>query len=112
VKSQYKRKLEVSEEETSKLEKKVQTVLRDAQIVRENKDIQINELKKMAEETSISKTNSLEKKFHDLQTEHEQEKIELQKAQTASIQQLMDDTSERLSKMEEDYRKQSKSMGN
>lgn len=54
---------------------------------------------------------SLEKKFHDLQTEHEQEKIELQKAQTSSIQQLMDDTSERLQKMEDDYRKQSKAMG-
>lgn len=53
----------------------------------------------------------MEKKFHDLQAEHEQEKIELQKAQTASIQQLMDDTSERLQKMEEDYRKQSKAMG-
>ena len=49
----------------------------------------------------------MEKKFHDMQTEHEQEKIELQKAQTASIQQLMDDTNERLLKMEEDYRKQS-----
>ena len=54
----------------------------------------------------------MEKKFHDMQTEHEQEKIELQKAQTASIQQLMDDTNERLLKMEEDYRKQSKTMGN
>ena len=53
----------------------------------------------------------MEKKFHDMQTEHEQEKIELQKAQTASIQQLMDDTNERLLKMEEDYRKQSKTMG-
>lgn len=53
----------------------------------------------------------MEKKFHDLQTEHEQEKIELQKAQTASIQQLMDETTSRLQKMEDDYRKQSKAMG-
>jgi len=54
---------------------------------------------------------SLEKKIHDLQAEHEQEKIEMQKSQTASIQQLMDDTSSRLHKMEDDYRKQSKAMG-
>lgn len=46
-----------------------------------------------------------------MQAEHEQEKIELQKGQTASIQQLMDDTNVRLIKMEDDYRKQSKSMG-
>ena len=40
-----------------KLEKKVQSVLRDAQIVRENKDLQIQELKKIAEESQVAKNN-------------------------------------------------------
>ncbi|XP_067932050.1 centrosomal protein of 112 kDa-like [Watersipora subatra] len=111
IKAQYKKKLETAEGDVAKLEKKVQTVLRDSQIVRDNKDLQISELKKMAEESTTSKNNCMEKRFHDLQTEHEQEKMELQKAQTASIQQLMDDTNERLLKMEDDYRKQSKAMG-
>lgn len=57
MKSQYKRKLETAEDEVTKLEKKVQTVLRDAQIVRDNKDLQINELKKLAEESTTSKNN-------------------------------------------------------
>ena len=59
AKGQYKKKLETAEEEISKLEKKVQTVLRDAQIVRENKDLQIGELKKLAEESTTSKNNRL-----------------------------------------------------
>lgn len=57
AKSQSKRKLEAAEEEIAKLEKKVQAVLRDAQIVRENKDLQINELRKLAEESTTSKNN-------------------------------------------------------
>lgn len=57
MKGQYKKKLEVSEEEVGKLEKKMQSVLRDAQIVRENKDSQIAELKKLAEESSTAKMN-------------------------------------------------------
>ena len=40
-----------------KLEKKVQSVLRDAQIVRENKDLQIQELKKLTEESQVAKNN-------------------------------------------------------
>ena len=57
VKSQYKTKLDKTEEENVKLEKKVQSVLRDAQIVRENKDLQIQELKKLAEESQVAKNN-------------------------------------------------------
>jgi len=41
----------------AKLEKKVQTVLKDAQIVRDNKDLQIAELKKIAEESTQTRTN-------------------------------------------------------
>lgn len=111
VKRTYKTKLETAEESIAKLERKVQTVLKDAQIVRDSKDSQIAELKKLAEETAATKTNLLEKRIHDQEAEHEQEKIELQKQQTAAIQQLMDDTSSRLMKMEDDYRSQSKAMG-
>lgn len=59
AKSQSKRKLETAEDEITKLEKKVQTVLRDAQIVRENKDSQIAELKILAEESQTYKNNRL-----------------------------------------------------
>lgn len=57
VKSQYKSKLEKTEEDNTKLEKKIQSVLRDAQIVRENKDLQIQELRKLSEESQVAKNN-------------------------------------------------------
>ncbi|XP_074552561.1 centrosomal protein of 112 kDa-like isoform X1 [Halichoeres trimaculatus] len=92
-----------SEETIRKLEKKVQSVLRESQVICESKEKQIVELKKMSDQSADSLKNEWEKKLHTAVTEMEQEKIELQKKHTESIQQLLEDTKFRLAKMEAEY---------
>ncbi|NWV14402.1 CE112 protein, partial [Ptilonorhynchus violaceus] len=62
LKSAYKKKQIESEETIRKLEKKVQTLVRELQVVREAKEQQIVELKKMCEQTNDSLSNEWEKR--------------------------------------------------
>ncbi|XP_069005276.1 centrosomal protein of 112 kDa [Embiotoca jacksoni] len=103
VKSVYRAKQKESEEMIRKLEKKVQSVLRESQVICESKEKQIAELKKMSDQSADSLKNEWEKKLHAAVTETEQEKFELQKKHTDSIQELLEDTNLRLAKMESEY---------
>ncbi|KFP73224.1 Centrosomal protein of 112 kDa, partial [Apaloderma vittatum] len=62
LKSLYKAKLNEAEETNRKLEKKVQTLVRESQVVREAKEKQIVELKKMCEQSNDSLNNEWEKR--------------------------------------------------
>ncbi|NWV28698.1 CE112 protein, partial [Origma solitaria] len=62
LKSTYIKKQKESEEMIRKLEKKVQTLVRESQVVREAKEQQIVELKKMCEQSSDSLNNEWEKR--------------------------------------------------
>ncbi|NXC10346.1 CE112 protein, partial [Orthonyx spaldingii] len=62
LKSTYKKKQKESEETIRKLEKKVQTLVRESQVVREAKEQQIVELKKMCEQSNDSLNNEWEKR--------------------------------------------------
>ncbi|NXC97124.1 CE112 protein, partial [Certhia familiaris] len=62
LKSTYVNKQKESEEMIRKLEKKVQTLVREFQVVREAKEQQIVELKKMCEQSSDSLNNEWEKR--------------------------------------------------
>ncbi|XP_018091007.1 centrosomal protein of 112 kDa-like isoform X2 [Xenopus laevis] len=108
LKGLYKAKQTESEETIRKLEKKVQTLLRESQVIRETKENQISELKKMCEQSNESLKNEWERKLHSAVAEMEQEKFELQKKHTENIQQLLDDTNSRLLKMESDYLSQTR----
>ncbi|XP_068434263.1 centrosomal protein of 112 kDa isoform X2 [Clinocottus analis] len=103
TKSVYRAKQKESEETIRKLEKRVQSVLRESQVIRESKEKQIAELKKMSDQSSDSMKNEWEKKLHAAVAEMEQEKFELQKKHTESIQELLEDTNLRLAKMEAEY---------
>ncbi|XP_028456384.1 centrosomal protein of 112 kDa isoform X2 [Perca flavescens] len=103
MKSIYRAKQKESEEMTRKLEKKVQSVLRESQVICESKEKQIAELKKMSDQSTDSLKNEWEKKLHAAVTEMEQEKFELQKKHTENIQELLEDTNLRLAKMEAEY---------
>ncbi|XP_039680999.1 centrosomal protein of 112 kDa isoform X2 [Perca fluviatilis] len=103
MKSIYRAKQKESEEMTHKLEKKVQSVLRESQVICESKEKQIAELKKMSDQSTDSLKNEWEKKLHAAVTEMEQEKFELQKKHTENIQELLEDTNLRLAKMEAEY---------
>uniref|UniRef100_A0A8C5R7N9 Centrosomal protein 112 n=1 Tax=Leptobrachium leishanense TaxID=445787 RepID=A0A8C5R7N9_9ANUR len=103
LKTMYKGKQNESDETIHKLEKKIQTLVRESQVMRENKETQITELKKMCEKSTDSLKNEWEKKLHNAMADMEQEKFEMQKKHTETIQELLDDTNARLLKMESDY---------
>ncbi|NWT91114.1 CE112 protein, partial [Lanius ludovicianus] len=62
LKSTYQKKQKESEETIRKLEKKVHTLVRESQVVREAKEQQIVELKKMCEQSNDSLNNEWEKR--------------------------------------------------
>ncbi|XP_071766552.2 centrosomal protein of 112 kDa [Centroberyx gerrardi] len=103
LKSMYRAKQKESEETIRKLEKKVQSVMRESQVICESKEKQIAELKKMSDQSADSLKNEWEKKLHAAVTGMEQEKFELQKKHTENIQELLEDTNLRLAKMEAEY---------
>ncbi|XP_023412738.1 centrosomal protein of 112 kDa isoform X10 [Loxodonta africana] len=103
LKTLYKKKQNETEETIRKLEKKVQTLIRDCQIIRETKENQIAELKKICEQSAESLNNDWEKKLHSAVAEMEKEKFDLQKKHTENIQELLEDTNVRLNKMEGEY---------
>ncbi|XP_017919446.1 PREDICTED: centrosomal protein of 112 kDa isoform X4 [Capra hircus] len=109
MKTLYKKKQNETEETIRKLEKKVQTLVREGQVIRETKDNQIAELKKLCEQSAESLNNDWEKKLHTAVAEMEKEKFELQKRHTENIQELLEDTNVRLNKMEGDYAAQMQS---
>ncbi|NWQ78673.1 CE112 protein, partial [Columbina picui] len=109
MKSLYKNKLNEAEETIRKLEKKVQTLVRESQVVREAKEKQIVELKKMCEQSNDSLNNEWEKRLHNAVAEMEKEKFSIRKKHTEDMQQLLEDTNARLSNMEQDYLEQIKS---
>ncbi|XP_037834668.1 centrosomal protein of 112 kDa isoform X6 [Kryptolebias marmoratus] len=103
MKSSYRAKQKESEEMIRKLERKVQSLLRESQVICESKDKQIAELKKMSDQSADSLRNEWEKKLHAAVAETELEKFEMQKKHTENIQELLEDTNQRLAKMESEY---------
>ncbi|XP_063427724.1 centrosomal protein of 112 kDa-like isoform X1 [Mytilus trossulus] len=109
LKANYRAKAKELEDTITKLERKIQSVVRDSQNVRETKDKQIAELRKMVEDTTEKRKSDFERKLTDLQTEFEQEKFDMQKQHTKNIQEILDDTNARLQKMEQEYSHQTHS---
>uniref|UniRef100_A0A667YY54 Centrosomal protein 112 n=1 Tax=Myripristis murdjan TaxID=586833 RepID=A0A667YY54_9TELE len=103
LKSMHRSKQKASEETIHKLEKKVQSMLRESQVICESKEKQIAELKKMLDQSADCLKNEWEKKLHAAVAGIEQEKFELQKKHTENIQELLEDTNHRLAKMEAEY---------
>ncbi|XP_076842986.1 centrosomal protein of 112 kDa isoform X2 [Brachyhypopomus gauderio] len=106
LKSLHRAKQKEADEAVRALEKKVQSLLRESQVIRQSKEKQIAELKKMADQSADTLKNDWEKKLHAAVTQMEQEKFELQKKHTDNIQELLEDTTQRLAKMEAEYRAQ------
>ncbi|XP_066497854.1 centrosomal protein of 112 kDa isoform X2 [Hoplias malabaricus] len=103
LKRMYRAKQKEAEEAVRTLEKKVQSLLRESQVIRQSKEKQIAELKKMSDQSADSLKNEWEKKLHAAVTQMEQEKFALQKKHTDNIQELLEDTKQRLTKMEAEY---------
>uniref|UniRef100_A0A3B1K6B8 Centrosomal protein 112 n=1 Tax=Astyanax mexicanus TaxID=7994 RepID=A0A3B1K6B8_ASTMX len=102
LKSMYRTKQKEAEEAVRTLEKK-QSLLRESQVIRQSKEKQIVELKKLSDQSADSLKNDWEKKLHATVAQMEQEKFDLQKKHTENIQELLEDTNQRLAKMEAEY---------
>ncbi|XP_061830357.1 centrosomal protein of 112 kDa isoform X1 [Nerophis lumbriciformis] len=98
-----------SEEMIHKLERKVQSMLKESKVICESKDTQIAELKKMTDQSADSLKNEFERKLHAVVADMEQEKFELQKKHSDNIQELLENTKIRLAKMESEYNARSQS---
>ncbi|XP_021353692.1 centrosomal protein of 112 kDa-like isoform X2 [Mizuhopecten yessoensis] len=106
LKSHYRSKAKELEETISKMEKKIQTLVKDSQAMRDTKDKYITDLKKMVEESNFTRRNEFEKELNDMVAKFEQDKFDMQKNHTKSIQEILDDTNGRLLKMEKEYNQQ------
>nr|XP_057904949.1 centrosomal protein of 112 kDa isoform X5 [Doryrhamphus excisus] len=109
LKTLHRSKQKESEEMLHKLERKVQSVLKESHVICTSKDMQIAELKKMTDQSADFLKNEWEKKLHAAVAEMEQEKLELQKKHTDNIQELLESTKMRLAKMEAEYTARSRS---
>ncbi|XP_071430117.1 centrosomal protein of 112 kDa isoform X2 [Pithys albifrons albifrons] len=109
LKSSYKQKQKEADEMIRKLERKVQTLVRESQVVREAKEQQIAELKKLCEQSNDSLKNEWEKRLHDAVAEQEKEKLNLRKKHTEDMQELVEETNNRLLRMEGEYLQQTHS---
>ncbi|KAL8592673.1 hypothetical protein ACOMHN_037613 [Nucella lapillus] len=112
VKSHYRSKTKELEETITKLERKVQILVKEGGVMRETKDKQIAELKKMVEDSNETQRNEYEKRIHDMEADFEQQKFELQKLHTRNIQEILDDTNARLQRMDAEYNQQAASTTN
>ncbi|NXH15933.1 CE112 protein, partial [Bucco capensis] len=109
LKSLHQTKLNEAEEMNRKLEKKVQTLVRELNFFTEVKNKQITELKKKCEQSNNTLNNEWEKKLHDAVAEMEKEKFNIQKQHREAMQKLLEDANARLSKREEESLEQNKS---
>ncbi|XP_061741253.1 centrosomal protein of 112 kDa isoform X2 [Nerophis ophidion] len=98
-----------SEEMIHKLERKVQSMLKESKVICESKDTQIAELKKMTDQSADALKIEFERKLHAVVSDMEQEKFELQKKHMDNIQEVLENTKIRLAKMESDYNARSQS---
>ncbi|XP_046339268.2 centrosomal protein of 112 kDa-like isoform X3 [Haliotis rufescens] len=112
VKSHYRGKAKDSEDTTTKLERKIQSLVKEMSMMRDMKDRQLADLKKLVDDTSDSRKNEYDKKLHDTTAHFEQEKFEMQKQHTRNIQEILDDTNARLQRMEKEYTQQMSSNTN
>ncbi|XP_062841165.1 centrosomal protein of 112 kDa isoform X2 [Trichomycterus rosablanca] len=103
LKNLHRAKQKEEEEAVRALEKKVQSLLRESQVIRQSKDKQIAELKKMSDQSADSLKDEWEKKLHAAVAQMEQEKFDLQRKHTENIQELLEDTNQRLARMEAEY---------
>jgi len=106
LRARYESKLREQEETIARLEKKVQTIVKDSALVRESKDQQIAELRSLTDDSVATRQNEFERRLHDLVAEHERDQFELQKQHTRVIQELSDEAAARVARLEADYKRQ------
>lgn len=106
MKARFMSKVREQEETIARLEKKVQTIVKDSALVRESKDQQIAELRRLADDSTDNRQNEFERRLHDLVAEHERDQFELQKQHTRVIQELTDEVTARIARIEADHKRQ------
>ncbi|CAN0016494.1 unnamed protein product [Lampetra planeri] len=108
VKSLNRRKQKEADDTIKKLEKKVQALMWEAQVLQESKDRELVDLARTSEHNIEDLRSQYESKLAEATSDFEVEKLQLQKRHTENIQALLDDTNTRLAAMEDEYSSQSR----
>ncbi|XP_075928452.1 centrosomal protein of 112 kDa isoform X1 [Petromyzon marinus] len=108
VKSLNRRKQKEADDTIKKLEKKVQALMWEAQVLQESKDREMVDLARTSEHNIEDLRSQYESKLTEATSDFEVEKLQLQKRHTDNIQALLDDTNTRLAAMEDEYSSQAR----
>eukprot|EP00794_Sanderia_malayensis_P009215 gene9215-10189_t len=103
MKSHYRQKLEELEEIVSIKDKKVAKLTRDLNSCMGRNEKEIAELKAILRQNKTDAEHEMERKIHEKVAEFEEEKFLMQKEHRQSIEELLEETTERLKNIENEY---------
>jgi len=106
LKSHYKNKEKDNEDTRKRLEKKITSLQNEIESIQSAKSKEVEDLQSLLTETTERMKADHGLQIQDLAGKMERDKYELQKSHTKNIQDLLDDTNQRLTSMEEDYNSQ------
>jgi centrosomal protein CEP112 len=107
VKAESRQKVQDAELTMEALERKVNQLEKESQHVREHKDKQMNELKTKVQQKIQDLTSDLDARLEEAAVETERQKLTLKQKNTRQMQELVEETNERLRRMEAEYSTQS-----
>lgn len=110
IKSRFRSKMTELEGRVKNQDRRIVLQAREIDSLKVQRDKQLCEMKNIAQEKGMSIQIDLEKKLHDKIAENEQEKFEMQKKHTHDIQEILDETNQRLQKMESENGQQVESL--
>lgn len=110
VKARFRSKITALETRVRKQDRRIVLQAREIDSLKDQRDKQMSEMKNIAQEKGMSIQTNFEKKLHDKIAEYEQEKFEMQKKHTRDIQEMLDETNERIKKMENENVQQVESL--
>lgn len=103
IRSHFRNKLNESEETRRRLEKKVSKLTRDLNNAISRNDNEVHELQAIIQQNNVNAEHELERRVQDKIAEFEEEKFAMQKEHARNIQELLNETNERLKKIENEY---------
>ncbi|XP_065065882.1 centrosomal protein of 112 kDa-like isoform X2 [Rhopilema esculentum] len=101
--SQSKTKMNEIEENKRRLEKKIIRLTRDLNQANIRNEKEVEELKAIIKQNKVNAEHELERRVLERVADFEKEKFNMQKEHAQNIQELLDETSERLKKIEHEY---------
>eukprot|EP00112_Aurelia_sp_Birch-Aquarium-sp1_P014045 Seg3001.2 transcript_id=Seg3001.2/GoldUCD/mRNA.D3Y31 product="Centrosomal protein of 112 kDa" protein_id=Seg3001.2/GoldUCD/D3Y31 len=110
IKSLYRNKMNEHDEIKRRQDKRITKLTRDLNHAIDRNEKEVQELKAIIQQNKVNAEHELERRIHDKIAEFEQEKFIMQKEHSQNIQELLDETNQRLKKIENEYLQKIESM--